>query len=85
MHPTRNETLMPDTHYLFSGAFGASTELTAEITRDHVRLTVHEPTNDLQFIGRALATVQMTRWDADRFLTEVLRSAGSHDVGPSSR
>ncbi|MDT7787226.1 MAG: hypothetical protein QOF58_5645 [Pseudonocardiales bacterium] len=70
---------MPGTHHLFSRDWGASSELSADITRDHVTLHVHEPSDDPQILGRTLVSVQMPRWDADRFLTEVLRSAGSHD------
>ena len=71
---------MTGTHHLYSGDWGTNTELSADITRDHVRLHVHEPGTDPQILGRRLATVELTRFDADRFLTEILRSAASHDL-----
>lgn len=71
---------MTGTHHLFSRDFGASTELSADITRENVTLHVHEPSDHPQILGRRLVTVSMSRFDADRYLTEVLRSAASHDL-----
>lgn len=71
---------MTGTHHLYSADWGATDTLSADITADTVELHIHEPHPDPRVLGRRLASVRMTRFDADRYLTEVLRSAASHDV-----
>jgi hypothetical protein len=73
---------MSETHHLYSGDYGPCTELSAEVNSDHVQLTICEPSTDPQIRGRALATVRWSRFDADRFLTEILRSVAVFDAEP---